>query len=179
MKKKYFIMFIILIVLLAIFNLNLMLECNGNKGEKENVSNESIIQIKEDNSTNNLLVESTQKENVVLENMVIPNSEVLQENDTISPKVEKEKKKEQSTKSKTGTKDNKVVKQEKTKQNKAKSSSSTSNNSQGSNSNTQQWKTETHYGGEIPDSSGYNGGYWMKGEELDLSGIDMSDWSIK
>ncbi len=38
MKKKYFIMFIILIVLCPIFNLNLMLECNGDKRREQKMS---------------------------------------------------------------------------------------------------------------------------------------------
>lgn len=170
MKKKYFIVIVILIVLLTILNLSLILESN-NEVKTKDIKIECVNQIDEYNSTNNLLVESIQEETVISDNITVPNTEVLQEDNSISLEVEKE----QSSNSK--TKDTKEVKKEKAKQNKTNSSSSTSNNSQ--TSSTQQWKTETHYGGEIPDSSGYNGGYWMQGQELDLSGIDMSDWSIK
>lgn len=62
------------------------------------------------------------------------------------------------------------------KSNTASSSNSKDNTSNSKTDKPQSWSTETHYGGEIQDSQG-NGGYWMYGEEMDFSGIDMSDWS--
>lgn len=60
------------------------------------------------------------------------------------------------------------------KSNKPSSSNSKDNTSNSKTDKPQSWTTETHYGGEIQDSQG-NGGYWMYGEEIDFSGIDMSD----
>lgn len=57
-----------------------------------------------------------------------------------------------------------------------KEDNSTKNSS--SNTSKNEWTTDTHYGGEITDSAGNSGGYWEYGEELDLDGIDMSDWDI-
>jgi hypothetical protein len=69
------------------------------------------------------------------------------------------------------------------KSNTTSSNSSTNNNSNSNTSNnkvdsSQTWNTNTYYGGEIYDSSGVNGGYWMYGEDMDFNGIDMSDWTF-
>ncbi len=48
-----------------------------------------------------------------------------------------------------------------------------------SNSSSKSWTTNTTYGGEIHDQDGETGSYWEQGGEIDLTGIDMSDWTIK
>lgn len=177
MKNKVLNIFIIILFLVMILEIVLILYFNHRNSKKSIIEN-TIIEFdnKQDSKVEELINLS--------EYNLINSQEVVTESNTQNKKeitniIQEKKEQEEIEDNKVQIKSSSSSNSTEKSNDKPKTDSDNLKDNNNNYSPKKEWITESHYGGEIIDNSGYSGGYWEYGEELDFNGIDMSDWTIK
>lgn len=177
MIKKVLIVFIIILFLVSIFGTVSILDFNHKNSKISLIENE-IIEF--DNIYNSKIEEAID----LSEYNLINSQEIMTESNIQNEKectniIQEKQEQENIEENEVQIKSSSASKSTNESNNESMTYSDDLKNNNYNCSSQKEWITENHYGGEIVDNSGYSGGYWEYGEELDFNGIDMSDWTIK